>query len=516
MPSPIEVSFNLDIGQGEALNEMVATIKQALKGLEGVAGVRMRTPKQAPIGGLSGVEDILGKGFKRLIPGGQLMGAFKSLGLLGGIATGIVGIAGFVKGVFDQSIILSTYSRAFMKVFGLMADMIMMPFLPLMSRVLVWVVQNILPKASEIGQWLSKGGTVGTLTKTIGGVAGITALVKFGPQALKMAGESIASSFGLSLGSKAVGSSIGTEAGTAMLASKGAGGLGLGATIGAAISAGILGAGVGAGVGGAIGLAFGDKVDTKAATIGGSIGGAVATAFLTSIGVGLGPAILAAFPVAALGAGIGAILYNDAKNRKAQGVEFANIEKAAPGISKNMIKGLGSFTESVQKSSDVPWGPDYAATMGWNTPQPLTGKDWSIINQLVENAKRTGDFTIPSGIKGSKRRALEKIFPTLESSQMIRKGMTPIGGSNLPSFFEPGKEFTSEQTNKWLQGGRTGGGGGTTYNDNRSIYNTVDLSAPYSDKTMKDILEKMGVADVDVNSNQITNWGSYLKQGGGP
>ena len=115
--------------------------------------------------------DIFSKGVSRLVPGGQLANAFKTLGLVGGIATGIVAILGFVKGMFNHSQILSTYGGAFMKIFGHFADLIMIAFLPLLNVVLGWLITKVRPVVQDVSSWISDNPKLATaIATTLGGL----------------------------------------------------------------------------------------------------------------------------------------------------------------------------------------------------------------------------------------------------------------------------------------------------------------------------------------------------------
>ena len=102
-----------------------------------------------------GMSPIVGR-LIRGIPGGGMAMAFKSLGMIGGIATVALGLLGLVKKIFAGSRILGTISSSFFKAAGAMVDVMLMPILPLMLKALVWFIQKGFPLASSIGKWLSE------------------------------------------------------------------------------------------------------------------------------------------------------------------------------------------------------------------------------------------------------------------------------------------------------------------------------------------------------------------------
>ena len=175
MAAPVEVSFNLDIGQGDALEKMLAQLTQLSKQFEGAVKFKVGV-KGAGAGAGGGVgAGGLNPAVARLIrgiPGGGAAMAFKSLGMIGGIATVALGIFSFVKKIFNSSKILGTISSTFFKVMGAMVDLMLAPLMPFMIRVLVWMVQKGFPLATKIGNWLAP--VVETGAKALGGVGKIT------------------------------------------------------------------------------------------------------------------------------------------------------------------------------------------------------------------------------------------------------------------------------------------------------------------------------------------------------
>ena len=91
-------------------------------------------------------------GLTGLIPGGGLLQAFKGMGMIGVGVTAVLGIAGFVKQMFGHSQIMSTYMGAFMKIFGHFIDVLLLPMLPLLNRVLIWLITEVLPYIRKVSE----------------------------------------------------------------------------------------------------------------------------------------------------------------------------------------------------------------------------------------------------------------------------------------------------------------------------------------------------------------------------
>ena len=101
-----------------------------------------------------GFYETIAEGVVDLLPASHMIKAFQSLGLLGGLAVSIVVMLGFLRGMFQHSQIANTYSKAFMKIFGHFADLIMLAFLPLINQVLIFMITKVRPIVSAISDWL--------------------------------------------------------------------------------------------------------------------------------------------------------------------------------------------------------------------------------------------------------------------------------------------------------------------------------------------------------------------------
>lgn len=258
---PVDVTFNLDIGQSGAIDSMVDSVNTIVREMKGVANLRpkfvgtsqaqMADPQQikaardemgrmqssmvdlgfemkgmttnvkngkisfqqtfGPGGEKEGQGQIqkMGQGIAKMIPGGGIAMAFKNLGLIGGIATGVLAVTGFVKGIFQNSKILTTMTQTTFKVLGLMADIIMMPFLPMMISFLLWFIQHGMPLAKDISTFikdLSSGisdmveGITDVFNALKGGIGGLLkGEFDFDSESLmagaKLAGEGLATAF---------------------------------------------------------------------------------------------------------------------------------------------------------------------------------------------------------------------------------------------------------------------------------------------------------------------------------
>jgi len=89
------------------------------------------------------------------LPGAGMMesmaGAFKSGGIMGVMGAGIAGILGFVKQIMESSKVFQTIGGSFFKIFGAMADLFLLPFLPLAMRGMQALLQWM-PEAQRWGQ----------------------------------------------------------------------------------------------------------------------------------------------------------------------------------------------------------------------------------------------------------------------------------------------------------------------------------------------------------------------------
>jgi len=88
-------------------------------------------------------------------PGGGLMtsmaSAFKSGGMMAGVATGISAAVGILTSIMKSSQIFQTLSGTVFKVLGFMADMFLMPFVPMMMKFVTWMLTNM-PAIMSAGQ----------------------------------------------------------------------------------------------------------------------------------------------------------------------------------------------------------------------------------------------------------------------------------------------------------------------------------------------------------------------------
>jgi len=89
------------------------------------------------------------------LPGAGMMesmaGAFKSGGIMGVMGAGIAGIMGFVKQIMESSKVFQGIAGSFFKIFGAMADVFLLPFLPLAMKGMQMLLQQM-PRMAEWGQ----------------------------------------------------------------------------------------------------------------------------------------------------------------------------------------------------------------------------------------------------------------------------------------------------------------------------------------------------------------------------
>ena len=178
-------------------------------------------------------------------PGGGLMTgmaqAFKGGGLMAGVATGITAAVGILTSIMKSSQVFQTLSGTVFKVLGFMADMFLMPFVPMMMKFVNWMLQHM-PQIQAAGE------------KTVSILEGIGRILNFGSNLTKEGKEE--GGFGGAM--KRIGGALTSK--EAMLFAAGAG---LSLT------------GVGAGVGGAMMVAGGARMAHKASTGQYQMGGVV-------------------------------------------------------------------------------------------------------------------------------------------------------------------------------------------------------------------------------------------------
>ena len=92
-------------------------------------------------------------------PGGGLMtqmaSAFKGGGMMAGVATGITAAVGILTNIMKSSQVFQTLSGTVFKVLGFMADMFLMPFVPMMMKFVTWMLQNM-PQVVAAGEATAK------------------------------------------------------------------------------------------------------------------------------------------------------------------------------------------------------------------------------------------------------------------------------------------------------------------------------------------------------------------------
>jgi len=129
-------------------------------GLAGRAGGVMAA---GLMGGAGSRTEMIGKGLGQIskqLPGagmlGDMAGAFKSGGIVGVGMAGVAGIMGFVKQIMESSKVFQGIAGSFFKIFGAMADVFLLPFLPIAMRGMQMLMQH-LPKFGEWGEKAAQG-----------------------------------------------------------------------------------------------------------------------------------------------------------------------------------------------------------------------------------------------------------------------------------------------------------------------------------------------------------------------
>jgi len=159
MANPIKIPFILqNIGKAQGLAAGAAT---SVAGAAGSTGSRV----QGAMFGAGGPGEItkgLGQIAKQLPGAGMMEGmtsAFKQGGPIGVITAGVAGMLGFVKSIMESSKVFQGIAGSFFKIFGAMADVFLLPFLPLAMRGMQELLKHM-PRISDWGQktadWIMK------------------------------------------------------------------------------------------------------------------------------------------------------------------------------------------------------------------------------------------------------------------------------------------------------------------------------------------------------------------------
>jgi len=106
--------------------------------------------------------ETIGKGLGQIskqLPGAGMFGdmakAFTKGGLIGVAMAGIAGILSFVKQIMESSKVFQTIAGSFFKIFGAMADLFLLPFLPLAMK----GMQALMKYIPNFGRWGQKAAT---------------------------------------------------------------------------------------------------------------------------------------------------------------------------------------------------------------------------------------------------------------------------------------------------------------------------------------------------------------------
>jgi hypothetical protein len=154
----LNIPISLNIENLAELNAQVAKMTGAAGGAGAAGAARGPGAIGSLFGGEGGAGGSTAKGLGQIakqLPGagmmGDMMGAFKSGGIIGVGMAGVAGILGFVKQIVESSKVFQTIAGSFFKIFGAMADMFLLPFLPLAMRGMQMLMQH-LPKFQVWGQ----------------------------------------------------------------------------------------------------------------------------------------------------------------------------------------------------------------------------------------------------------------------------------------------------------------------------------------------------------------------------
>jgi len=154
----LTIPINLNIENLAELNAQVAKMAGAAGGAGAGAAGRGPGAIGSLFGGEGGAGGSTAKGLGQIakqLPGAGVLsdmgGAFKSGGIIGVGMAGVAGILGFVKQIVESSKVFQGIAGSFFKIFGAMADMFLLPFLPLAMRGMQMLMQH-LPRFQEWGQ----------------------------------------------------------------------------------------------------------------------------------------------------------------------------------------------------------------------------------------------------------------------------------------------------------------------------------------------------------------------------
>tara|TARA_R110002020_G_scaffold146184_6_gene320734 strand:- start:29797 stop:32106 length:2310 start_codon:yes stop_codon:yes gene_type:complete len=164
MPGPITIPIILQ-NVGRAAGAVGGAGAGAV-GSMASPGSRMNTAMFGQ-GGPGEITKGLGQIAKQLPGAGMMEGmtqAFKQGGPIGMITAGVAGMLGFVKQIMESSKVFQGIAGSFFKIFGAMADVFLLPFLPLAMRGMQMLMQHI-PTISDWG------------TKAAGWLEGVVSLV---------------------------------------------------------------------------------------------------------------------------------------------------------------------------------------------------------------------------------------------------------------------------------------------------------------------------------------------------
>jgi len=149
MAGPIKIPIILEnVAKGAA---MVGGAASGVMGAAASQGSRVQGLAFGA-GGPSEITKGLGQIAKQLPGAGMMEGmtsAFKQGGPIGVITAGVAGMLGFVKQIMESSKVFQTIGGSFFKIFGAMADVFLLPFLPLAMR----GMQELLKFMPVISNW---------------------------------------------------------------------------------------------------------------------------------------------------------------------------------------------------------------------------------------------------------------------------------------------------------------------------------------------------------------------------
>jgi len=166
-PIEIKAKFNVDVTEVKRqLEALGGRLSGGAANLAGQAGAAMgfgggganaagQETKSKEQGERDKVRNTALQGMAKAMPGGGLFTtmakSFGQGGMMGGIATGITAVVGILTSIMKSSQVFQTTAGTIFKILGMMADLFLMPFVPLMMKFASWMITHM-PQIQAAGE----------------------------------------------------------------------------------------------------------------------------------------------------------------------------------------------------------------------------------------------------------------------------------------------------------------------------------------------------------------------------